>query len=210
MRMTKPLALLTGVVMAAVVGVGVNGPANASSTGMANGPTAVGASSSVPDQTVLRVIGTLADGTGAVEGVLDLQRFTAKNQTLQVLATFTGTITDAAGMVTDGSEQVMLPVDLTQSTGASRAAGTAAAQDAQLLATCEVLDLVLGPLDLNLLGLVVHLDQVHLIINAESGPGNLLGNLLCALFGLLDGPGLIPGILNAIAALLNRLLAILG
>ena len=77
-------------------------------------------------------------------------------------------------------------------------------------ASCEILDLVLGPLDLNLLGLEVHLDTVHLNITAVPGAGNLLGNLLCALFGLLDGPGLIPGIVNAIAALLNRLLAVLG
>src|SRR6476661_7411165 len=81
MRMTKPLALLTGVVMAAVVGIGVNGTANASSTGMGNAPTAVGASSAVVDPTVLRVTGTLADGTGVVEGIVDLQRFTGKNRT---------------------------------------------------------------------------------------------------------------------------------
>ncbi len=42
-----------------------------------------------------------------------------------------------------------------------------------------ILNLALGPLDLNLLGLVVHLNQVVLNITAEGGPGNLLGNL-CA------------------------------
>ncbi len=52
---------------------------------------------------------------------------------------------------------------------------------------------------------MIHLDVVHLTIDAESGPGNLLGNLLCAIVGLLDGAG--P--LSAIAALLNRILAIL-
>jgi hypothetical protein len=51
---------------------------------------------------------------------------------------------------------------------------------------CEILDLVLGPLDLDLLGLVVFLDTVHLNITAQQGPGNLLGNLLCAVAGLLD------------------------
>ena len=69
------------------------------------------------------------------------------------------------------------------------------------------MNLVLGPLDLDLLGLVIHLDQVVLTIDAQSGPGNLLGNLLCAVAGLLDGPG---GALGGIAALLNRILAILG
>ena len=43
---------------------------------------------------------------------------------------------------------------------------------------CTVLDLTLGPLDLNLLGLMVHLDTVHLLITADS-EGGLLGGLLC-------------------------------
>jgi hypothetical protein len=74
---------------------------------------------------------------------------------------------------------------------------------------CEVLDLVLGPIDLNLLGLVVHLDQVHLNITAVPGAGNLLGNLLCAVAGLLDGTGLgnlgtvLTNLLNALLGLLN-------
>jgi hypothetical protein len=40
------------------------------------------------------------------------------------------------------------------------------------------LDLVLGPLDLNLLGLMVHLDRVQLRITADP-KGGLLGSLLC-------------------------------
>ena len=47
--------------------------------------------------------------------------------------------------------------------------------------TCDILDLVLGPLHLDLLGLVVDLNQVHLQITGQQGPGNLLGNLLCGL-----------------------------
>jgi hypothetical protein len=49
---------------------------------------------------------------------------------------------------------------------------------------CTVLDLVLGPLDLNLLGLLVHLDRVQLRITANP-QGGLLGSLLC---GLAGGP----------------------
>jgi hypothetical protein len=66
---------------------------------------------------------------------------------------------------------------------------------------------VLGPLDLSLLGLAVHLDRVVLDITANSGPGNLLGNLLCAVAGLLDSPGLltqVTQILDAILALLRQ------
>jgi hypothetical protein len=49
---------------------------------------------------------------------------------------------------------------------------------------CTVLDLVLGPLDLNLLGLMVHLDRVQLRITADPRRG-ILGSLLC---GLAGGP----------------------
>jgi hypothetical protein len=52
--------------------------------------------------------------------------------------------------------------------------------------TCQILTLDLGPLHLDLLGLVVDLAPVHLNITAQSGSGNLLGNLLCAVTHLLD------------------------
>ncbi len=57
---------------------------------------------------------------------------------------------------------------------------------------CDILSLELGPIDLNLLGLDVELDDcdggpVTVDIFAEAGRGNLLGNLLCDIAGLLDG-----------------------
>jgi hypothetical protein len=72
--------------------------------------------------------------------------------------------------------------------------------------TCDILHLVLGPLTLNLLGLQVDLNQVVLDITAQSGAGNLLGNLLCAVAGLLDQGGPLQGI----ARLLNQILGALG
>ena len=73
--------------------------------------------------------------------------------------------------------------------------------------TCDILNLVLGPLDLDLLGLQVHLDRVVLDIVAVSGAGNLLGNLLCAVAGLLDGG--LSGQLGRLVRLLDRILDVL-
>ncbi len=46
--------------------------------------------------------------------------------------------------------------------------------------TCPVLDLVVGPLNLQLLGLVVDLNRVHLTVTATRG-GGALGDLFCKL-----------------------------
>ena len=77
---------------------------------------------------------------------------------------------------------------------------------AQVPTACSILHLVLGPLDLNILGLRVQLNQVILDITAIPGAGNLLGNLLCSIAGLFDA----GGFLRNIAVLLNQLLAILN
>lgn len=67
-----------------------------------------------------------------------------------------------------------------------------------------------GPLDLNLLGLKVHLSNVVLNIGAQPGPGNLLGNLmgnlLCAVAHLLDGNGTLAQLLTQLQNILNQLL----
>jgi hypothetical protein len=45
---------------------------------------------------------------------------------------------------------------------------------------CQVVDLVLGPLHLDLLGLIVDLNQIHLQITADPN-GGILGSLLCSI-----------------------------
>jgi len=69
----------------------------------------------------------------------------------------------------------------------------------------SILHLSLGPVDVNLLGLNVHLDNcadgpVTVDITAQRGPGQLLGNLLSSVAHLLDGQG--NG--NPLANALNR------
>ncbi len=83
--------------------------------------------------------------------------------------------------------------------GAARSADSAKA-------TCRILHLVLAPLNLNLLGLRVHLDRVLLNIVAVSGAGQLLGNLLCAVAGLLDSGGTLSQLLSRLGQILDQLL----
>jgi hypothetical protein len=72
--------------------------------------------------------------------------------------------------------------------------------------SCSILSLTLGPLHLDLLGLVVDLNQVVLNITAQPGPGNLLGNLLCAVANLLNNGGPLSGLTNLLNQI-NTLLA---
>ena len=97
-------------------------------------------------------------------------------------------------------------------TRAPAPAGEGLRQPVPTPGACDILTLGLGPLDLDLLGLRVALDEVNLLIEAIPGAGNLLGNLLCGVAGLLDGGlggglgGLLTNLLDAIADLLNGLL----
>ena len=84
--------------------------------------------------------------------------------------------------------------------------------DALEAASCDVLNLALGPLDLNLLGLRVELDDcadgpVTIDITAVPG-GGLLGDLLCNLGGALNNNlnSRVLGILRSIADVLGGLL----
>lgn len=108
-----------------------------------------------------------------------------------------GTLTGKLGSKTVEKSNVAIPASVAQPTDTVTPA-----------ATCSVLHLVLGPLNLNLLGLTVHLNQVVLDINAVSGPGNLLGNLLCDVSNLLNGSPLgsqqLSGLLNIVQQLLGN------
>ncbi len=72
--------------------------------------------------------------------------------------------------------------------------------------SCPILHLSIGPINLNLLGLQVTTNQIVIDITAQSGPGNLLGNLLCDVANLLNQN---PLNLNQIASLLDQVLALL-
>ena len=81
--------------------------------------------------------------------------------------------------------------------------GAAAAQ----VAACTILELDIGAIRLELLGLVIDIAPIAIDITAIPGAG-LLGDLLCALAGLLSGINL--GNLLNILDLLEELADILG
>ena len=158
-------------------------------------PVAAGAKStptSIPATSFsnIPISGTAHNGK-PFTGHFSADRFVTRNGTTYAIGTLTGRVGNRHVRRSD----VTIPVTVDR-TGQ---AGTAA--------TCPILHLVLGPLNLNLLGLKVHLNRVVLDITAVSGPGNLLGNLLCGVANLLNQPPLLSqettGLLNILQQVLN-------
>jgi hypothetical protein len=149
--------------------------------------------------TVLPVSAEYRNGEPKFEGDLTLRRFVKRNGKLKAVGRLDGTVFGRRGGergVVEG-RKVTAPVRIPNR---GNSAQLSAAQ-----ASCDILRLVLGPLDLNLLGLRVQLNRVVLNITAEPGPGNLLGNLLCAVAGLLDRSGLLGVLRNLLNAILEVL-----
>lgn len=164
----------------AIVLAGALGLVPAATANAAPAPQA--ATAAVPAATTLPVTGTLADGT-AFTGQLSNLSTSVVDGVLTLSGTITGTGIPAGGTTF-----------------------TAPVQDLATTNGCSILTLDLGAIHLDLLGLVVDLAPVNLDVTAVPGAGNLLGNLLCAVAGLLDTNGPLTGI----SALLNRLLTGLG
>jgi hypothetical protein len=146
--------------------------------------------------------GTLNGSTADVAGTFTVTQFAVQDRKLVAIGTLAATVRDTVGVRT-AVTQLTVPVNVITG-GATSSPGIIVQQVA-----CGILHLELGPLDLDLLGLVVHLDRVVLDISAEPGSGNLLGNLLCAIANLLNGGSPLTQILNHLVNLLNQLIAAL-
>jgi hypothetical protein len=153
-----------------------------------------------------RVIGTWGRN-GAVRGHFVPQRSFVRNGTTMVQGDLTARLLRGDGTLKGIAHRhdVTLPV---KGSGA-HLHSAATTTMASALATCTILHLVLGPLDLNLLGLMVHLNRVVLDITAQSGSGNLLGNLLCAVAHLLDNTSPTLTDLLRLSSLLNRIIGLI-
>ena len=142
--------------------------------------------------TNIPVTGAL-DGGGSFVGSLTVDSLAFVEGALTATGTLSGTATSATGVVTQITNQAF-ETTVGLANGGSQA-------------RCDILFLDLGPIHLDLLGLNVDLSQVVLDVFAVPGAGNLLGNLLCAVAGLLDGGlGGVTALLQSLIDAINRLL----
>jgi hypothetical protein len=180
----RTLALLMGIVMFSLMPLSISAaarddrpPAVPHANALLLAPVAGGVS--VP------VAGTASKG-GKFTGTFNIKEFSVVNNQIVAVGTLTGTIQNAVGNVLG---TVLKTVSMIVTFNG---------------ASCDILHLELGPLDLDLLGLQVHLDKIVLDIDADPS-GGLLGSLLCAVANLLN----VNGPLADIANLLNQILALL-
>ena len=187
--------LLAASAVALAMGVGVpTALATSASAATSHGSAATAAAKPAPSALTAPVTGTFKNsaGTGTFSGTFAPTRFQVVNGVLEATGRLTGTLTSATGTSLGSvSRTVSLPVDPSATTADPP--------------SCNILNLVLGPLNLNLLGLVVTLNQVNLNITAVPGAGALLGNLLCDVANLANS----GGSLSEISTLLNEILSLL-
>ena len=126
-----------------------------------------------------------SNSSGSFVGTATITKFIVQNGQLTAVGTLAGTLTNTAtgavnSVLTTFSAPVAVPT-----------------------ASCQILNLTIGPIHLDLLGLIIDTNTINLDITAQPGAGNLLGNLLCAITNALNNP-------SSLATLLNNLLASLG
>lgn len=173
MQKRRSVAILLALLMVVLPAAIMAAPASA----MPAPPTTTGSLTTA----IMQVI----PGVGTFTGTLTTNSFTLVNGVVNAVGTISGTLTDAAGNVLGTITNQAITIPLTSFTG-----------------TCTILTLHTGAINLSLLGLNVSLSPIDLVITATAAPGNLLGNLLCAVAHLLDS----NGSLGAVTSLLNQIL----
>jgi hypothetical protein len=131
-------------------------------------------------------------GSHGFKGTFTINRFVHKGSKIFAVGRLTGTARSR-----HVSKAVRMP--------ATVGSGATTAQLPPIPGACQILNLRLGPINLNLLGLVVRTNRINVRIDAVPGAGNLLGNLLCAVTNLLN-PQTTP--VGTLTRGLNALLAL--
>jgi len=191
--------------IALIVAVMAIGTVGASTAAASNGTSVPTKITSVPPLYTMPISGTAKNGKHFT-GSYGIQRFVVgKDGKAYAYGTLKGKL--KGRHVTRYG--VMMPASANNTTTNARTAQAA----------CPILNLVIGPVDLNLLGLRVRLgggtdfsQPIVLDLTAYQGQG-LLGDLLCGVSNLLNQNGLLTqltGQVQQLVATLNSLLSLLG
>jgi hypothetical protein len=174
-----------------------------------------------PTPTALRlpVIGTVARG-GEFAGTVSINRFEQRGTQIVAVGYISGLLIRGATLRTAVAGEVTWPVVLrsggqliaySHTPGIARPTPIAWSPDARppfgilnaQAAGCQVLDIALGPINVDLLGFQVALSPVTFSLTGGTGP---LGDLVCSVSDLLGNVAGLVNLLNSILGLLTGLL----
>jgi hypothetical protein len=158
------------------------------------GPAAAQTSTTPLTKTV-KMTGTAKNGK-KFKGTYTIKRFTHRGSKLYAVGTLKGRL--KGRRVTKNN--VRIPASLARPASAAQIPPTPNA--------CQILNLTLQPIDLNLLGLRLRTSRIDLRLEGVPGAGNLVGNLLCGITGILDPQAATPATPSVLTQVLNALLAL--
>jgi len=139
-------------------------------------------------------------------GTYTIKRFTHRGDQIYAVGTMQGKLKNRKVK----RSNVRIPVSLKRHSAATTSQLPPVTDDPDPTAgACQVLDLVLNPIDLNLLGLRVATSRIEVLVEAIPGANALLGNLLCGITGILDPQGTTAQPVGILTRVLNALLALL-
>lgn len=146
-----------------------------------------------------------------VTGSFSIQRFARTTEDAVAAAgTLTLSFTDpSSNSLRTIVTQIALPLGKASAAAPESLPGPIAANargsTAATTQACETLNLALGPLDVSLLGMAVHLDQVNLDLTVVPGASERLGKLLCDVSGLIGGTADPAEVANTLNTLLDMI-----
>jgi hypothetical protein len=156
-------------------------------------------------------------GTKGFKGTYTINNFATRNGKIVALGTLRGTLRKKGKTKSVRRNGVIMPASVVGA-GEKDLPDLQGATTAQALPnlpnSCQVLNLTLQPISLNLLGLRVRTSLINVRIDATPSQfpsGGLLGDLLCSLTNLLNpggGLGPLTTAINNLTAALNSLLAL--
>jgi hypothetical protein len=150
----------------------------------------------------LPITGTIAGG-GTFAGTLSVLKFAVHDGQVAAIGMVRGTATSAAGIPLGTA--LVGPITLPVQVGPGVTTMTSAAAPVAAQATCQVLHLDLGAVNLNVLGLVVTTQPITLDISGDTA--GVLGNLVCTVLDTLNN---VVGLVALLNQLLGSLTGLLG
>ena len=158
-----------------------------------------------PGSLQVPIAGSVTTG-GTFAGTLNILRFEARDKHVVAIGIVRGSVAGVEKPFSVLTGEVVLPVAVGPASQAAAASTALMAQQpavAQQATTCQALNLSVGAVNLNLLGLTVITQPISIDISGDSSAP--LGNLVCTILDTLNNVVGLVGLLNQLLGTLTGL-----